>query len=231
MLSVIAGSAMSMNNAASVRESGPYLVIAGNIGVGKSSLTERLANALGWLPVYEAVDENPYLADFYADMPRWSFQSQIFFLSRRLKLQTELLLRSGGLVQDRSVYEDAEVFAANLHRQGALDGRDYATYRALYDGICELLPVPDLLVYLRCGVPTLLDRIALRGRAFEQHIAPEYLAQLNSLYDGWIDRWRLCPVLTIQADELDFVRDPAHLQLIINKIQARLPSKVTQINP
>ena len=221
----------SVNNRALTSETGPYLVIAGNIGVGKSSLTERLAKALGWLPVYEAVDENPYLADFYADMPRWGFQSQIFFLSRRLKLQTELLLRSGGLVQDRSVYEDAEVFAANLHRQGALDGRDYATYRALYDGLCELLPAPDLLVYLRSGVPTLLDRIALRGRAFEQHIAPDYLDHLNTLYDGWINRWRLCPVLTIQADELDFVRDPAHLQLIISKIQARLATKADPISP
>ena len=218
---------MNTNNLALHRETGPYLVIAGNIGVGKSSLTERLANALGWLPVYEAVDENPYLADFYADMPRWSFQSQIFFLSRRLRLQTELLLRSGALVQDRSVYEDAEVFALNLYHQGALDGRDYATYRALYDGLCDLLPAPDLLVYLRSGVPCLLDRIRLRGRAFEQHIAPEYLGQLNSLYDGWIDRWRLCPVLTIQADELDFVQDPAHLQLVISKIQTRLLSKVT----
>lgn len=212
-------------------DSGPYLVIAGNIGVGKSSLTERLATACGWLPVYEAVDENPYLADFYADMPRWGFQSQIFFLSRRLKLQTELLLRSGGLVQDRSVYEDAEVFAANLHRQGALDSRDYATYRALYDGLCALLPAPDLLVYLRSGVPTLLERINRRGRVFEQHIAPDYLAQLNSLYDSWIACWQQCPVLTIQADELDFVQEPGHLELIISKIQDRLAAGTASDTP
>src|SRR5579864_129585 len=150
-----------------------HVVIAGNIGVGKSSLVERLAEVLGWTPFYEASDENPYLADFYKDMPRWGFHSQIFFLGRRVRLLNELFGQRGPVVQDRSLYEDAEVFAANLHQQGALDGREYDTYRMLYESVCSLLPAPDLLVYLRAEVPTLLTRIALRGRPFERQIAPE----------------------------------------------------------
>lgn len=199
-----------------------FIVIAGNIGVGKSSLTGRLAVALGWTPFYEAADENPYLADFYADMPRWSFHSQVFFLARRLQHQRRLWEQAGSFVQDRSIYEDAEIFACNLYRQGTLSARDYATYRALYEGILGLLPPPSLLVYLRASVPTLLHRIAVRGREFERAIAPEYLARLNDLYDEWISHWKECPVLTISADDNDFVNNPDDFARIVDMIRAQV---------
>ena len=199
-----------------------FIAIAGNIGVGKSTLTGLMAQRLGWKPFFEAVDDNPYLADFYADMSAWSFHSQVFFLSRRLQHHRHILDHPTSALQDRSVYEDAEVFAANLHRQGRMSQRDYATYRGLYDGVNLFLPPPDLMVYLRASVDTLLQRIRLRGRAYEQSIDPEYLARLNILYDEWIDRFALCPVLTVPADELDFVWHTPHLELIVQKVEERL---------
>jgi len=199
-----------------------YVIIAGNIGVGKSSLTARLAKSLGWMPFYEAANENPYLSDFYADMPRWSFQSQVFFLAGRLQLHRQLSAQVESVVQDRSLYEDAEIFACNLHRQGNFADRDYATYRALYESVRDLLPVPDLLVYLQASVPTLLTRIAQRGRTFEQTIAPDYLAQLNHLYEEWIAQWTLCPIVCIPTDTLDFVRNPRDLAQLAETIQKAL---------
>jgi deoxyadenosine/deoxycytidine kinase len=216
---------MSNLTAAARQNYTTHVIVAGNIGVGKSSLVERLAEALDWTPFYEAADENPYLADFYRDMPRWSFHSQVFFLARRVRLLTELYTHTGPVVQDRSLYEDAEVFAANLHQQGALDERDYATYRLLYESVIGLLPPPDLLVYLRADVPTLLARIALRGRPFEQHIAPEYLAHLNTLYDAWVGQWRRSATLTIQTDALDIIQNPSDLNAVFDQIQANLPVK------
>ncbi len=203
------------------------LVIAGTIGVGKSSLTERLASAFGWTPFYEAVDENPYLADFYADMPRWAFQSQVFFLSRRLHFQRTLHDHVGSVVQDRSMYEDAEIFARNLFQGGHISERDYATYRGLYEGIRGLLPAPDLLVYLRGSVPTLKARIARRGRPYEQNIAADYLARLNMLYDEWIADWTLCPALTIETDTLNFVQDSDALAIVSQAIAERLGLSLT----
>ncbi len=199
-----------------------YVVIAGNIGVGKSSLTERLASALGWTPFFEASDENPYLADFYADMPRWSFHSQVFFLARRLQHHRQLIDHPGSVVQDRSIYEDAEVFACNLYQQGRLSARDYATYRALYDGISAFLPRPDLLIYLSASIPTLLQRIAARGRAFERNITPEYLTQLNTLYENWIEGWTACPVLTILTDQIDYVHASDDLTRLVNTVRMHL---------
>lgn len=199
-----------------------FIAIAGNIGVGKSTLTGLLAQRLGWQPFYEAVDDNPYLADFYADMTRWSFHSQVFFLSRRLQHHRHILDQPRSAIQDRSVYEDAEIFAANLHHQGRMSDRDYATYRDLYDGVTMFLPPPDLLVYLRASVDTLTRRIDMRGRAFERAIDPDYLVQLNTLYEAWIGRFTLCPVLTVPADDLDFVWHTPHLELIIQKIEERL---------
>jgi len=197
-----------------------FVAIAGNIGVGKSSLTEKLAGHFGWAPFYEAVDDNPYLVDFYQDMPRWGFHSQIYFLSRRLRHHKELLAHPNHVVQDRSVYEDAEVFAENLYRQGNMAARDYASYRELYQVMAELLPPPDLLVYLKADIPTLLDRISRRGRDFEREISPGYLAQLNELYNRWIDDFTLCPVLTVNADEIDFVRSSADFAAIAEEIRA-----------
>jgi deoxyadenosine/deoxycytidine kinase len=202
-----------------------FIAIAGNIGVGKSTLTGLLSQQLGWEPFYEAVEDNPYLADFYADMPRYAFHSQIFFLSRRLRHHRRLLDFPGSVVQDRSVYEDAEIFAHNLYRQGHMGERDYHTYRELYEVLVEFLPPPDLVVYLRASVPTLLSRIALRGRAFERNISAEYLGQLNEFYAAWMRDFVLCPVLTVPADDLDFVRNGAHLDLIIRKIEEKLSGK------
>ncbi|HEX3050283.1 MAG TPA: deoxynucleoside kinase [Aggregatilineaceae bacterium] len=199
-----------------------FVAIAGNIGVGKSTLTGILANAFGWNPFYEAVDENPYLADFYADMRRWSFHSQVFFLSRRLQHHRQLVDDPGSVVQDRSVYEDAEIFAQNLFEQGQMNPRDYQAYRDLYDGIRSFLPPPDLLVYLKSDVNTLLARIKLRGRDFERDISPDYLHRLNILYDRWIERWDYCPVLIIPAHEMDFQRDLEARQLIINGVRENL---------
>lgn len=184
-----------------------FVAIAGNIGVGKSTLTGILAEEFGWKPFYEAVDENPYLADFYADMPRWSFHSQVFFLSRRLQHHRQLVDHPGSVVQDRSVYEDAEIFACNLYKQGQLSERDYRAYQDLYEGIRAFLPPPDLLVYLKADVDTLLARIHLRGRDFERDILPDYLQRLNVLYDDWIARWDSCQVLIIPADDMDFQHD------------------------
>jgi deoxyadenosine/deoxycytidine kinase len=202
-----------------------FVAIAGNVGVGKSTLTRLLAEHLGWEPFYEAVDDNPYLADFYSDMRAWSFHSQIFFLSRRLRHHRQLLDFPNSVVQDRSVYEDAEIFACNLHKQGNMDRRDYETYRELYITMTKFLPPPDVVVYLRASVDTLFERIRMRGREFEQNIAPRYLAQLNSLYEEWIDRFTLSPVLIVPADELDFVANGRHLDLIIVKMREQLAGK------
>jgi len=202
-----------------------FVAVAGNIGVGKSALTERLARRLGWEPFFEAVDDNPYLADFYRDMRRWSFHSQIFFLSRRLRHHHDLLQRPHSVIQDRSVYEDAEVFARNLYDQGCFEPRDYRSYRELYEILCALLPPPDLVIYLRAEVPTLLHRIRLRGRSFEQNIDPAYLARLNAYYDAWIEGFRLCPVLTIPCDHLDFVNEVHHLDRIAHAVEERLAGK------
>jgi deoxyadenosine/deoxycytidine kinase len=208
-----------------------FIAIAGNIGAGKSTLTGLLSQRLGWEPFYEAVSDNPYLADFYADMPRYAFHSQVFFLSRRLRHHRRLLDFPGSVVQDRSVYEDAEIFAQALYRQGHIVLRDYQTYRELYDVLVRFLPPPDLVVYLRASVPTLLQRIALRGRSFEQNITPDYLAELNTLYEAWMQDFSLCPILTIPADRLDFVRDATHLDLILRKVEEKLSGKEEVVFP
>lgn len=202
-----------------------FIAVAGNIGVGKSTLVQMLCAKLSWEPFFEPVTENPYLADFYRDMSAWSFHSQIFFLAHRLSIHKSLLQYPGSVIQDRSVYEDAEVFAQNLSLQGYLSDRDYQTYRSLYQTLCEFLPPPDLLIYLRSSVPTLKTRIALRGRTYERSIAADYLHQLNQLYENWITAFTLCPVLTVPADNLDFVAHPYHLELIVRKVQEKLTGK------
>lgn len=202
-----------------------FVAVAGNIGVGKSSLTGMLGARLGWEPFFEAVSDNPYLADFYQDMARWSFHSQVFFLSRRLRHHHQLLQRPNSVVQDRTVYEDAEVFACNLYRQGLMNERDYRSYRELYEVLSALLPPPDLVVYLRASVPTLMARIAQRGRPFERSIMPEYLEQLNGLYEEWIGKFNLCPVLTVPSDRLDFVANSHHLDLIVEKVLEKLQGR------
>ncbi|MBI3738537.1 MAG: deoxynucleoside kinase [Chloroflexi bacterium] len=199
-----------------------FVAVAGNIGVGKSTLVNMLCERLEWQPFYEPVADNPYLADFYADMSAWAFHSQIFFLTRRLRSHYELAQYPESVIQDRSVYEDAEIFAQNLFLQGHIQPRDYQTYRELYETAVQLLPPPDLMIYLRASVPTLMSRISLRGRDYERTIAPEYLQSLNDLYETWIENFVLCPVLTIPADDLDYVAHSGHLNLIARKVEEKL---------
>jgi deoxyadenosine/deoxycytidine kinase len=199
-----------------------FVVIAGNIAAGKTTLTQQLSKHLGWEPFLESVDDNPYLADFYHDMNRWSFHSQIFFLSRRLAHHRQLLQRPNSVVQDRSVYEDAEIFARNLYLQGRMSERDYRVYRELYEAVISLLPPPDLVIYLRASVPELQTRIVQRGRDFEQQIDPVYLTQLNTLYENWITNFAHCPVLTVPTDSLNFAANPSHLEIVIRRITDKL---------
>lgn len=199
-----------------------FIAISGNVGAGKSTLTTMLAETFAWTPFYEAVDDNPYLADFYQDMRRWSFHSQIYFLSRRLRHHKNLLAHPGQVVQDRSVYEDAEIFAKNLYQQGNMLPRDYESYWELYQVMVELLPPPDLVIYLKASVETLQMRIQQRGRDFERSILPNYLEQLNQLYDTWIDNLRLCPVLVLDANRLDFVHSQADFAEIISLVRQKL---------
>jgi deoxyadenosine/deoxycytidine kinase len=202
-----------------------FVAVAGNIGVGKSTLVALLCKNLGWQPFYEPVADNPYLADFYADMRSWAFHSQIFFLTHRLRMHRQLLDHPTSVIQDRTVYEDAEVFADNLHRQELIRDRDYHTYRELFEVLTEFLPPPDLVVYLRASVETLSSRIVQRGRDFERQITPQYLEQLNELYDRWIGDFSLCPVLTVPSDDLDYVANSDHLELIASKVQEKLTGK------
>lgn len=199
-----------------------FVAVAGNIGAGKSTLTTMLSQKLGWKPYLETVAENPYLADFYQDMHAWSFHSQVFFLSRRLRHHRQLLDQPHSVVQDRSVYEDAQIFARNLYLQGYMSDRDYGCYQEIYQTLTEILPPPDLVVYLKATPATLMGRIALRGRDFESDISVEYIEQLNALYEEWIDGFETCPVLSVPADRLDFVLHSDHLDLIAEKVQAKL---------
>jgi deoxyadenosine/deoxycytidine kinase len=199
-----------------------FIAVAGNIGVGKSTLVQLISERLDWEPFFEPVTENPYLSDFYRDMHAWSFHSQVFFLTHRLQIHRDLVRYAGSAIQDRSVYEDAEIFAQNLYLQGHLSERDWSTYRALYETLNEFLPPPDLVIYLRASVPTLLSRINQRGRVYERTIAPEYLDHLNKLYEQWIGGFTLCPVLTVPADDLNYVAYPQHLDLVIRKVQEKL---------
>ena len=196
-----------------------FITIAGNIGVGKSTLTTRLAERLDWTPFYEAVDDNPYLADFYKDIRRWSFHSQMFFLSRRIRTHREIINHTTSVIQDRSIYEDANIFARNLYQRGNLSTRDYEVYCRIYEEYHQFMPPPDLIIYLKASVPTLIGRIQRRGRDFERDISPLYLQQLNELYNSWIEDFTRCPILTIPADRLDFVRFEAHFEDIVEQIQ------------
>ena len=202
-----------------------FIAVAGNVGVGKSTLTQMLSEFLYWEPFYEAVDDNPYLADFYKDMRTWSFHSQVYFLSRRLGHHRQIIERPGTVIQDRTVYEDAEIFARNLFLQGHMTKRDWSSYWDLYQTVITILPPPDLVIYLQASVPTLQERIRQRGRDYEQEIQVEYLTQLNELYEEWVDGFSLCPVLTVPTDDLNFVAKNAHLELIANRVLEMLHGK------
>lgn len=185
-----------------------FVAIAGNIGAGKSSLTKLLSERFALEPVFEAVDENPYLEDFYRDMRRYAFHSQMFFLAKRLEQHLKLVNPGNRIVQDRTLYEDANVFARNLFEEGIMDARDYASYSQMVAAVERALRPPDLLIYLRAGLPTLKQRIAQRGRAFELRIEDAYLERLNALYERWFEAYVLSDKLVIDGDALDFVRRP-----------------------
>jgi len=199
-----------------------FIAVAGNIGVGKSTLVASLCAHLGWQPFYEPVMENPYLADFYQDMRSWAFHSQVYFLTRRLRIHRQLLDHPGSAIQDRTVYEDAEIFARNLYLQGLFDHRDYGSYCELYQVLSDFLPPPNLVVYLQASVPTLLERIRHRGRDYERDISPAYLTQINHLYDEWVANFTRCPVLVIPTDDVDFIAHPDAIQEVLKLVQERL---------
>jgi len=202
-----------------------FVAVAGNIGVGKSTLVSMLCERLKWEPFYEPVSENPYLVDFYNNMDAWSFHSQIFFLTHRLRAHHQIANHPTSIIQDRSVYEDAEIFAQNLYLQGHIHPRDYATYRELYETVMQFLPPPDLVIYLRASGPTLLSRISRRGRDYERSITSEYLASLDALYEKWIAGFTICPVLTVPADDIDYVAHAGHLNLIVRKVTEKLTGR------
>jgi deoxyadenosine/deoxycytidine kinase len=201
------------------------ITIAGNIGSGKSSLTLLLHQKNGWQPSFESVDDNPYLADFYADMSRWSFHLQVYFLSQRFMTHRRISESGHTVVQDRSIYEDAEIFARNLHDMGRMDDRDYDNYRALYGAMTRYLHNPDLMVYLRASVPTLLRQIKFRGRDFEKSMEEEYLRRLNVLYEDWISGYKSGPLLVVDTDELDFVHDTQKQEELLYRIERTLPKR------
>src|SRR5512138_1062808 len=195
-----------------------FVLVAGNIGSGKTTLTERIGARLGWRTAFESVADNPYLSEFYADMRQWSFHLQVFFLGHRAQQHLALAQRSESAIADRSIYEDAFIFARALHHLGNLSERDYESYRVVFDLVTAGLPRPDLLLYLRAPVSVLLERIQKRGRGMESGISHDYLALLDTFYEEWLQTFDLCPVLTIRTDDLDFVHQARHLDIVIGRI-------------
>lgn len=201
------------------------VLVAGNIGAGKTSLTERLGARLGWHTAFESVADNPYLADFYADMRSWSFHLQVFFLGHRAQQHLDMAAVPQSVIIDRSIYEDANIFARALHHLGNLSERDYLAYRRLFDLVVSNLPAPDLLIYLKAPVPVLLERIRRRGREIESSLSQEYLELLDTFYTEWLQAFDVCPILTIHSADLDFVHKSRHLDIVVQRIQDRLSGK------
>jgi deoxyadenosine/deoxycytidine kinase len=207
------------------------VIVAGNIGTGKTSLTERIGSRLGWQTAFESVTDNPYLSDFYADMRAWSFHLQVFFLGHRAAQYLEYANLPQSAILDRSIYEDALIFARALHEMSNIDERDYLSYRRVFDLVVANLPPPDLLIYLKAPVSVLIERIHRRGRSIETGITAEYLALLESFYEDWMETFDLCPVLTIRTDDLDFVHKPRHLDIVVQRIQDMLAGKEEVVFP
>lgn len=199
-----------------------HIAIAGNIGSGKTTLTKLLSKNYGWEPKYEDVDENPYLADFYNDMQRWAFNLQIYFLNTRFKGIVEIHQSKSNVIQDRTIYEDAQIFAANLHQMGLMSTRDFDNYKALFNLMLSLVKPPDLLIYLKSSIPNLVSQIQKRGREYEAGIRLDYLKGLNERYDKWINEYNDGKKLIINVDELKFEENPQHLSTIIDNINAQL---------
>jgi deoxyadenosine/deoxycytidine kinase len=201
------------------------VLVAGNISAGKTSLTERVGNRLGWRTAFESVGDNPYLAEFYDDMRAWAFHLQVFFLGHRAHQHLELAQSPESAIADRSIYEDAHIFARALHHLGNLTERDYKSYRTVFDLVAGGLPKPDLLLYLRAPVEVLMARIRRRGRAMERGITADYLRLLDRFYEEWLAVYDLSPVLTIRTDDLDFVHQPEHLDTVVERIRTRLAGR------
>ena len=199
-----------------------HIAVAGNIGSGKTTLTNMLSNHYGWRPHFEAVDDNPYLADFYNDMQRWSFNLQIYFLNTRFKDVVEILKSEETVIQDRTIYEDACIFAKNLHKMGLMSTRDFENYNSLFSLMLSLVKPPDLLIYLRSSVPNLVNHIQKRGREYEAGIRLDYLQGLNNLYDKWIENYKDGKLLIVDVDEVRFEENPKDFSYIINNIDAQL---------
>lgn len=197
-----------------------HIAIGGNIGSGKTTLAELLAKHFGWEPHFENVDDNPYLADFYADMQRWAFNLQIYFVKSRFEQILKIKKSNHTVIQDRTIYEDAYIFAPNLHDMGLISTRDYETYRGLFELMSSMVSPPDLLIYLKASVPTLVKQIQKRGRKYEASIRLDYLQNLNERYDKWIDNYKLGKKLIIDVDNHNFVENPDALSLVIDKINA-----------
>lgn len=200
-----------------------FIAVAGNIGSGKSSLVQFLTSTYHVAPFYEPNDENPYLADFYGDMHRWAFHSQMFFLSNKFRMHLEADRAAGVVVQDRTIFEDAEIFATALHQMRRIDGRDWQTYWDFYQTILNAIQPPDLLIYVRASIRTLRGRIRLRGRAMEQNIPLSYLKRLERLYEQWVADYRYSEVLVLESDRLDYVGDLVDRQDVRERVETLLP--------
>ena len=199
-----------------------HIAVAGNIGAGKTTLTEMLSKHYKWIPHFEDVDHNPYLMDFYEDMPRWSFNLQIYFLNSRLKQLVEIQQGTETVIQDRTIYEDANIFAPNLHEMGLMSKRDFDNYYHFFQTLKTMVQPPDLLIYLNASVPTLVGQIQKRGREYEENIRLDYLKRLNEYYNKWIDTYKEGPLLVIDIDKIKFVEHDEHFGEIIQKVDREL---------
>jgi len=199
-----------------------HIAIAGNIGAGKTTLTGILSKHYNWIPHYEYAEENPYLNDFYNDMQRWSFNLQIYFLNSRIQQIIDIRKLGKTVIQDRTIYEDAEIFAPNLHSMGLMTTRDFKNYKSLFDLMVSLVKPPDLIIYLRASVPTLVNQIQKRGREFENSIRLDYLKQLNDRYEEWCQKYKMGKMLIINIDNYDYTQKPEDMSAIIDKIDAQI---------
>ncbi len=211
-----------MAKTAKLKNEVKHIVIAGNIGAGKTTLTNALSKHFGWEPQYEDVENNPYLNDFYEDMPRWSFNLQVFFLNSRFKQILDIQRGSQVIIQDRSIYEDAQIFAPNLHAMGLMSTRDFENYLSLFETISSSIKPPDLVIYLKASIPTLVNQIQKRGREYEENLRLDYLKKLNEYYDNWATKFEDARMLVIDVDNCNFVDDKNQMETVVNKVLAEL---------